>query len=85
MYLEFGTQQLKNEVEIVFYHQGKISFKELYMLLDEGTCLFNFDPHQVGAPISCDYVKFLFVHYFKLDLNINSPYLCGFFVVVVFD
>lgn len=26
--------------------QGKISFKELYMLLDEGTCLFNFDPHQ---------------------------------------
>lgn len=27
-------------------HQGKISFKELYMLLDEGTCLFNFDPHQ---------------------------------------
>ena len=25
------------------------------MLLDEGTCLFNFDPHQVGAPISCDY------------------------------
>ena len=40
------------------------------MLLDEGTCLFNFDPHQVGAPISCDYVKFLFVHYFKLDLNI---------------
>lgn len=55
------------------------------MLLDEGTCLFNFDPHQVGAPISCDYVKFLFVHYFKLDLNINSPYLCGFFVVIVFD
>lgn len=55
------------------------------MLLDEGTCLFNFDPHQVGALISCDYVKFLFVHYFKLDLNINSPYLCGFFVVVVFD
>ncbi|KAL9973491.1 hypothetical protein ACROYT_G019959 [Oculina patagonica] len=27
-------------------HKGKISFKELYMLLDEGTCLFNFDPHQ---------------------------------------
>ncbi|KAJ7327752.1 F-box only protein 8 [Desmophyllum pertusum] len=27
-------------------HQGKRSFKELYMLLDEGTCLFNFDPHQ---------------------------------------
>lgn len=28
-------------------HQGaKLSFRHLYMLLDEGTCLFNFDPHQ---------------------------------------
>lgn len=27
-------------------YQGKLSFRELYMLLDEGTCLFNYDPHQ---------------------------------------
>jgi len=33
---------------VLLFIQGKISFKELYMLLDEGTCLFNFDPHQVN-------------------------------------
>lgn len=27
-------------------HQENLSFRQLYMLLDEGTCLFNFDPHQ---------------------------------------
>ena len=27
--------------------QNKLSYKELYMLLDEGTCLFNFNPNEV--------------------------------------